>query len=74
MRRTWVLARFFVSDLFRSLAGIVPLAAALAFGVIAFEYGMDQPQFITVAGLGTCAICCLTTPEFRGDMRVSNSW
>jgi hypothetical protein len=61
MRRIGVLAQFFFSDLSRSLAGIVPLAAALAFGIIAFEYGMDQPQFITVAGLGTCAICTLTT-------------
>jgi hypothetical protein len=66
MRRIWVLARYFVSDLFRSLAGIVPPAAALAFGVIAFEYGMDQQQFMTVAGLGTCAICFLTTLLLAG--------
>lgn len=66
MRRIWVLARYFVSDLFRSLAGIVPAAAALAFGIIAFEYGMDQPQFITVAGLGTCALCSLTTLLLAG--------
>jgi hypothetical protein len=61
MRRTWTLTWFLVRDLFRSLAGIVPLAAALVFGVIAFEYGMDQAQFITVAGVGFAAICLLTT-------------
>jgi len=61
MIRVWTLATFYVRDLFRSLVGIVPIAAALAFGIIAFEYGMDQAQFITVAGLGTGAICLLTT-------------
>jgi hypothetical protein len=61
MIRIWTLATFYVRDLFRSLVGIVPVAAALAFGIIAFEYGMDQAQFITVAGLGTGAICLLTT-------------
>jgi hypothetical protein len=61
MRRVWTLALFLSRDLFHSLAGIVPLAAALAFGIIAFEYGMDQAQFITVAGVGTGAICLLTT-------------
>jgi hypothetical protein len=60
MNRISALAWFFTKDLFRSLAGIVPLAVALAFGIIAFEYGMDQAQFITVAGLGTGAICLLT--------------
>jgi hypothetical protein len=61
MRRTWTLTWFLTRDLFHSLAGIVPLAAALVFGVIAFEYGMDQSQFITVAGVGFGAICLLTT-------------
>jgi hypothetical protein len=74
MRRIWVLARYFVSDLARSLAGIVPLAAALAFGVIAFEYGMDQPQFITVAGLGTCAICSLTTLLLAGRANQASTY
>lgn len=61
MRRIWALTWFLVRDLFLSLAGILPLAVALAFGIIAFEYGMDQAQFITVAGVGTGAICLLTT-------------
>jgi len=61
MRRIVVLAAILVRDLFRSLAGIVPLAAALAFGLIAFEYGMDQAQFITVAGVGTGSLGVLTT-------------
>jgi hypothetical protein len=61
MTRIWTLTTFFVQNLFRSLAGIVPLAAALAFGLIAFEYGMDQAQFMTVAGVGTGALCLLTT-------------
>jgi hypothetical protein len=61
MSRTSTLAWFLVRDLFRSLAGIVPLAAALAFGLIAFEYGMDQAQFIIVGGIGIGAICLLTT-------------
>ncbi len=61
MNRICALAGFFAKDLFLSLAGIVPLAAALAFGIIAFEYGMDQAQFITVAGIGVGAICLLTT-------------
>jgi hypothetical protein len=60
MMRIWTLALFFVRDLLRSLAGIVPLGSALAFGLIAFEYGMDQAQFITVAGVGTGALCLLT--------------
>ena len=60
MKRVWTLTSFFTRDLFRSLVGIVPLALALAFGTIAFEYGMDQPQFITVGGVGIGAICLLT--------------
>jgi len=61
MTRIWTLMLFLIRDLFGSLAGIVPLAAALAFGLIAFEYGMDQAQFITVGGIGLAAICLLTT-------------
>jgi hypothetical protein len=61
MKRVRTLIGFFSRDLFRSLAGVIPLAAALAFGIIAFEYGMDQAQFITVAGVGIGAICLLTT-------------
>jgi hypothetical protein len=61
MKRVRTLISFFTRALFRSLAGVIPLAAALAFGIIAFEYGMDQPQFITVAGVGIGAICLLTT-------------
>lgn len=60
MRRIWTLTWFLVREVSRSPAGILPLAAALAFGLIAFEYGMDQPQFISVAGVGTGAICLLT--------------
>jgi hypothetical protein len=61
VNRIWTLSLFLTRDLFRSLAGIVPLAVGLGFGIIAFEYGMDQAQFITVAGIGTGAICLLTT-------------
>jgi hypothetical protein len=61
MNRIYALAWFFAKDLFRSLAGIVPPAIALTFGIIAFEYGMDQAQFFTVAGIGVAAICLLTT-------------
>ena len=61
MTRIWTLTTFYGRNLFRSLAGIVPLAVALAFGLIAFEHGMDQAQFITVAGVGTGTLCLLTT-------------
>lgn len=61
MNRLGVLSIHLLRDLFLSVAGIVPLAAALAFGLIAFEYGMDQAQFITVGGIGALAICFLTT-------------
>jgi hypothetical protein len=61
MKRVRTLIGFSTRDLFRSLASVIPLAATLAFGIIAFEYGMDQPQFITVAGIGIGAICLLTT-------------
>jgi hypothetical protein len=60
MTRIWTLTVFLIRDLFRSLAGVVPLAAGLAFGLIAFEYGMDQTQYIMVAGVGTGAICLIT--------------
>lgn len=59
MNRIWALSALLVRDLFLSLAAIVPLTAALAFGTIAFEYGMDEAQFTTVAGVGTGAICFL---------------
>jgi hypothetical protein len=61
MRRILVLTSVLIRDLFRSLTGIVPLAIALAFGLIAFEYGMDQAQFITVAGVGTGGLGLVTT-------------
>jgi hypothetical protein len=61
MIRIWTLTLFLIRDLFRSLAGIVPLGVGLAFGLIAFEYGMDQAQFITVGGIGIGAICLLAT-------------
>jgi hypothetical protein len=61
MRRVLVLADVLTRDLLRSLAGIVPLAAALAFGLIAFEYGMDQAQFITVAGVATGTLALVST-------------
>jgi hypothetical protein len=61
MNRLGVLSIHLLRDLFLSMTGIVPLAAAVAFGLIAFEYGMDQAQFITVGGVGALAICFLTT-------------
>lgn len=70
--RTRTLTWFFVRELFRSPAGIVPLAAAVAFGLIAFEYGMDQPQFMSVAGIGTAAICMLTALLLAG--RTNRAW
>jgi hypothetical protein len=72
MRRVWTLTWFFVRELFRSPAGIVPPAAALAFGLIAFEYGMDQAQFMTVAGVGTGTICLLTALMLAG--RANRAW
>lgn len=60
MSRISTLTWFLVRELFRSPAGIIPLAVALAFGLIAFEYGMDQAQFVSVAGVGTGGICLLT--------------
>jgi hypothetical protein len=66
MNRIWTLTLFLVRDLFLSLAGIAPLAAALAFGLMAFEYGMDQAQFITVGGIGIGAICLWATLLLAG--------
>jgi hypothetical protein len=60
VRRIITLTSFLIQDLARSIAGVVPLALSLAFGIIAFEYGMDQAQFITVAGIGMSAICLVT--------------
>jgi hypothetical protein len=61
MSRICILSALLTRDLYQSMASVVPLAAALAFGLIAFEYGMDQAQFITVGGVGTLALCFLTT-------------
>ena len=74
MNRIWTLTLFLVRDLFLSLAGIAPLAAALAFGLIAFEYGMDQPQFITVAGIGIACICLWTTLLLAGRANRATSY
>ena len=60
MKRIFTLTSFLTRDLFGSLAGIVPLASTVAFGLIAFEYGMDQSQFTTVAGIGMGTICLAT--------------
>jgi hypothetical protein len=57
VKRVITLTSYLILDLSRSLAGVMPLALALAFGIIAFEYGMDQAQFITVAGIGIGGIC-----------------
>lgn len=72
MTRICTLVRFFLCDLFRSLTTLVPLAAALAFGLLAFEYGMDQARFITVAGLGIGVIGWLTTLLLAG--RADHAW
>lgn len=61
MTRVGTMTVFLVRNLFQSMTGIIPGALALTFGQIAFEYGMDQEQFITVAGLGTGFICLVTT-------------
>jgi hypothetical protein len=74
MIRTLSLTWFLTRDLFRSLAGISPLAASLAFGLIAFEYGMDQAQFTLVAGIGTGAICLLTVLLLAGRADRASSY
>ena len=66
MKRVGILSLFLVRDLFRSLAGLVPVATGFTFYGIAFEYGMDQAQFITVAGVGLGAICLLTALLLTG--------
>ncbi|MBN1135804.1 MAG: hypothetical protein JXM73_04420 [Anaerolineae bacterium] len=66
MKRIGVLSLFLIRDLFRSLAGLVPVAAGFTFYGIAFEYGMDQPQFVTVAGVGLGATCLLTALLLTG--------
>lgn len=66
MNRICILSTVLVRDLFLSMASIVPLAAALAFGLIAFEYGMDQAQFVTVGGVGTLVLCFLSTLLLAG--------
>lgn len=60
MKRIITLTSFLIRDLSRSLAAIVPLASTLAFGLIAFEYGMEQAQFFVVAGVGMGTICLIT--------------
>jgi hypothetical protein len=66
VKRVAVLSLFLIRDLFRSLACLVPLAAGVTFYGIAFEYGMDQAQFTTVAGVGLGAICLLTALLLTG--------
>jgi hypothetical protein len=68
------LVLFLSRYLFGSLAGVVPLAASLAFGQIAFEYGMDQSQFIAVGGIGTSAICLLTVLLLAGRADRASSY
>jgi len=60
MKRILTTALFLVRDLFASLAGLVVPALSLTFYAIAFQYGMDQPQFITVAGVALGALALLT--------------
>ncbi|HNS51932.1 MAG TPA: hypothetical protein PKO09_12215 [Anaerolineae bacterium] len=66
MSRIWVLTGYLVRALFGSLAGVAPLAAAVTFGLIAFEYGMDQAQLFTVGGLGIGVIGFLATLLLAG--------
>ena len=66
MNRICILSLFLVRDLFRSLSGLVPIAAGFTFYGIAFEYGMYQAQFITVAGVGLGAICLLSALLLTG--------
>lgn len=61
MKRVSAMTLYLVQELFRSVSGLAPLSYALVFGLVAFEYGMDQAQFITVGGLGIGALCLLTT-------------
>lgn len=66
MTRIYSLSLFLIRDLFRSLACLVPVAAGFTFYAIAFEYGMDQAQFITVTGVGLGAIGLLTALLLTG--------
>jgi hypothetical protein len=66
MNRIWTLTIFLIRDLFRSLTAVIPVAIAVAFGLIAFQYGMDQAQFFTVAGLGNGVICLVTALLLAG--------
>jgi hypothetical protein len=66
VKRICTLGLFLIRDLFRSLAGLLPLAAGFTFYGIAFEYGMDQAQFVTVAGVGLGTICFLTVLLLTG--------
>jgi len=66
VKRIYTLSLFLIRDLFRSLASLLPLALGFTFYSIAFEYGMDQAQFITVAGVGLGAICMLTALLLTG--------
>ena len=74
VRRVTTLTSYLILDLSRSLAGIVPLALALAFGIIAFEYGMDQAQFITVAGIAIGGICLVTALLFASRVNRASSY
>ena len=67
MIRVATLTICYLRCLFRSLAGMVPPGLALAFGYIAFEYGMDQSQFIVVGGIGVGLICLVTTLLLTGQ-------
>ena len=66
MTRIYTLSLFLIRDLFRSLACLAPVAAGFTFYAIAFEYGMDQDQFITVTGVGLGAIGLLTALLLTG--------
>lgn len=66
MKRLYTLCLFLIRDMFRSLTGLVPVAAGFTFYAIAFEYGMDQAQFITIAGVGLGAIALLTALLLTG--------
>lgn len=74
MSRIWSLAWYLTRDLFTSLLGVIPLALAVAFGMIAFEYGMDQAQFISVAGVGIGAICFVNTLLLAGRSGRASSY
>ncbi len=66
MKRVSAMTLYLVQELFRAVSGLAPLSYALVFGLVAFEYGMDQAQFITVGGLGMGALCLLTTLLLTG--------